>query len=186
MIGARPYGSGQKRSLDVRAAALFACLINLSAVMAQDPKATWVTVNFTTIDKGASVTHGLKMKRGTALALGLQASSFSLGFIEKTVRAKNHTRRLYPGATPITVQKDAQVQAVAVGPRKTRARTNSKVIVKGDQITEEAVIYFSGRQSAAIKWLRDHTNIAGGVNSGTVNLYSPKGKALLSKSATAA
>lgn len=154
--------------------------------MAQDPKSKWITVNFTTTDKGKSVTHGLRMKQGTAMALGLQASTFSTGFVEKTVRAKNTTRRLFPGATPISVTKTAQVQAVAVGPRQTRARTNQKIILRGDSIGKEAVIYFSGRLSASVKWLRSNSSIDLGNGDTMVGLYTPKGRSLILKEAAAA
>lgn len=161
---------------------MLAVFIVFHAVMAQDPKGQWVVINYEAQEHGKTVRHGFRMKMGTAQALGLNSSQFTTGFIEKEVKAKTgQTRRLYPGAPAISVNKQPQVQAVSVGPRQSRARTNKKFILKGDGPHKEATIYYTGRQSTAVKWLNDHTNIDWTLFGNSMGLYSVKGKRLTLK-----
>ena len=151
--------------------------------MAQDLKARWVVVNFRATENGKTVGHGLRMKVGTANALGLSSSDFTPGFVEKQVKASTTRRRLYPGHGGISVSKPAQTQAVAVGPRQTAARTNQKLILKGDGTNKEATIYYTGKRATVLKWLDDHTTIDHTLFGNSMAIYSPRGKRLSLKKA---
>jgi hypothetical protein len=151
--------------------------------MASDPKAQWIVVNFSYTEGGKKISHGLRMKKGTADALGLNSSTFSVGFVEKTVQRPVTTRRLFPGAAPISVPASSKVQAVAVGPRQSRSRTNSKMFLRGYGANKNAVIYYSGKRAKAVNWLEDNTNIDWTLFGNTMGLYSEKGKNLVLKKA---
>lgn len=165
------------------AVSLLACLIVLVWDMAQDPKSQWVVVNFTVTENGKQVGHGLRMKKGTAEAMGLSSSLFSVGFVKKTVKHNSTTRRLYPGAPAIPVTGKDQVQAVAIGPRQSRSRTNKKLILRGHGANKEATIYFTGKQSRVVEWLNDHSTIDWTLFGNSMGLYSVRGKRLTLKTA---
>jgi hypothetical protein len=151
--------------------------------MPSDPKSQMVTVPFSITEDGEQITHGLQMKKGTADALGLDSSKFTIGFVEKNVSRPQTTRRLFPGATPITVPGGTKKQAVAVGPRQTRAKTNAKMYLRGFGNNKHGTIYYSGPRRAAVKFLEDNSTIDWTLFGNTMQLFSPRGKVLILKKA---
>jgi hypothetical protein len=133
------------------------------------------------MENGKKIAHGLRMKKGTADALGLSSDDFSVGFVEKTVERKQTFRRAYIGGPVLTIPAKTGVQAVSVGPRQAKARTNKKFFLRGHGANKEAVIYFSGKQSAAVKWIADNTNIDWTLFGNSMGLYSVRGKNLVLK-----
>jgi hypothetical protein len=151
--------------------------------MATDPRARYVTIPFSVVEDGKSVTHGLRMKLGTAQALGLNSNDFAAGYIKKTVTRNATTRRAYPGGPLIPVARSEQVQAVSIGPTTQGARTNSYFLLKGDGPNKESVIYYSGKREYAIQWLKNHTNIDWTLFGNSMKLLSKRGKTLVLKTA---
>ena len=150
--------------------------------MAQDPKSQWIVVSFQATENGKTVVHGLRMKKGTADALGLSKAQLSVGFVEKTVRhPASSYRRAYIGGPLIEVKSGPKVQAVAVGPRQSKARTNAKMILKGDGPGKYATIYYTGKRSTAVKWLEANTTLDSSLFGNSMQLYSTKGKHLNTK-----
>lgn len=154
--------------------------------MAFDEKGQWVTLHYE-VDgvgdyAGQKVAHGLRMKLGTAQALGFDKDDVSVGFKVTNVAAHSVTRRLYPGGPLRDYQVSAKNRAVSVGPSSGRARTNKKLILKGNGPNKMATIYFSGPQWAAVKFLKDKTNVDGTLFGNGMQLLSSRGKPLLVKS----
>jgi hypothetical protein len=149
-----------------------------------DARASFINVTYTLRSGESAVTHGLRMKLGTAQALGLNSNLFQLGFVVKPVAHNGYSRRMYPGGPSVQVAARTTQRAVAVGPRQTRARTNSKMYVRGKNKGEEAVIYFSGPQAAAAAWLKNNSSIDFGSSDNAIGLYTSKGRPLFVKTAS--
>ncbi len=144
-------------------------------------KAQWVTIPFEVQVGGETVKRGLRMKIGTAEALGIPPSRFSVGYEMKRVERPAYRRRLYPGGPTVQVERSSKIQAVAVGPNTSGALTNSKFFLRGNGPNKAATIYFSGRRSEAVKFIADNTNIDWTLFGNSMGLYSSKGKLLVLK-----
>lgn len=151
---------------------------------ASDPRASWVTAIYTQGTGSSAVTHGIRMKLGTAQALGLGNADFSTGYIMKQVTRKATTRRMYPGGPSISILGRTVTRAVAVGPRQGQARTNKRLYLRGKGQGQEAVIYFSGKQASAVAWLKEKSSINFADPNGAIGLFTSKGRPLFLKTST--
>jgi hypothetical protein len=142
--------------------------------MATDPRAKLVTLHFTQAGK----THGIRLEYGTALALGIDESKIGIGFVNRTVQGHTTSRRLYPGGPTVQASVATRVRPVAVGPGSGKARTNKKLIIKGNGENQTRTIYHSGPMQAAVAWLKGNANIAEDALGDGYSIYSPTGRPL--------
>jgi len=142
--------------------------------MATPAEAKWVTIPFTQGNK----TYGLRMRYGTAKALGISNDKVGIGIVTKTVSVPTHTRRLYPGGPALTVSGSNKARGVAVGPQSSMARTNKKLVIRGTGDNQTSTVYFSGTIAAAVAWLKANASIAPGFLSAGYDIFSATGRPL--------